>query len=97
MRWFRPLARSNQETRSDSSVSMGNARTPYFRVEYFNIFNHPMFAPPSANFNNLFPGSGFGTITSTLNDFLSGGPGTLSPLYQIGGPRSGQLTLKLVF
>lgn len=69
----------------------------YFRVEYFNIFNHPIFAPPSANFNNFFPRSGFGTITSTLNDFLSGGPGTLSPLYQIGGPRSGQLTLKLVF
>jgi hypothetical protein len=69
----------------------------YFRVEYFNVFNHPMFAPPSANFNNYFGRSSFGSITSTLNNFLSGGPGTLSPLYQIGGPRSGQLTLKLVF
>ena len=69
----------------------------YFRVEYFNVFNHPMFAPPSANFNNYLTQSSFGIITSTLNNFLSGGPGTLSPLYQIGGPRSGQLTLKLLF
>jgi hypothetical protein len=72
----------------------------FFRVEYFNLFNHPIFAPPSANFNNRFPNGGFGpfgTISSTLNNYLSGGPGTLSPLYQIGGPRSGQLTLKLQF
>jgi hypothetical protein len=69
----------------------------YFRVEYFNIFNHPMFAPPSANFNNYLQLPGFGEITSTLNDFLYEGPGTLSPLYQIGGQRSGQLTLRLQF
>jgi hypothetical protein len=69
----------------------------YFRVEYFNIFNHPMFAPPSANFNNNLQLPGFGEITSTLNNFLYEGPGTLSPLYQIGGQRSGQLTLKLQF
>jgi hypothetical protein len=69
----------------------------YFRVEYFNVFNHPMFAPPSANFNNYLAQSSFGSITSTLNNFLSGGPGTLSPLYQIGGPRSAQFTLKLLF
>src|SRR5208282_3485923 len=68
-----------------------------FRVEYFNVFNHPIFAPPSANYNNFLGQSSFGAITSTLNNFLFEGPGTLSPLYQIGGPRSGQLTLKLVF
>jgi hypothetical protein len=69
----------------------------YFRAEYFNVFNHPMFADPSANFNNFLSAPGFGAITSTLNNFLFEGPGTLSPLYQIGGPRSGQLTLKLQF
>jgi outer membrane receptor protein involved in Fe transport len=68
----------------------------YFRVEYFNIFNHPMFAPPSANFNNCLCLNGFGEITSTLNNFY-GGTGSLSPLYEIGGQRSGQLTLKLQF
>jgi hypothetical protein len=35
----------------------------YFRVEYFNIFNHPMFAPPSANFNNYLQLPGFGEIS----------------------------------
>ena len=69
----------------------------YFRVEYFNVLNHPMFAPPPANFSNFFPGSSFGAITSTLNNFLYQGAGTLSALYQIGGPRSGQLSLKLQF
>jgi Carboxypeptidase regulatory-like domain/TonB dependent receptor len=72
----------------------------YLRMEYFNLFNHPMFAPPSANFNNRLPNGGFqpfGTISSTLNNFLYSGVGTLSSLYQIGGPRSGQLTLKLEF
>ena len=69
----------------------------YFRIEYFNVFNHPMFAPPSANFNNRIYFSGFGEITSTLNNFLYGGPGSLSPLYQIGGQRSGQLSLRLQF
>jgi hypothetical protein len=69
----------------------------YFRAEYFNVFNHPMFADPSANFNNRIYFSSFGEITSTLNDFLSSGAGTLSPLYQIGGQRSGQLSLRLQF
>ncbi len=73
------------------------------RVEYFNVFNHPMFAPPPANFNNRPNLSGFGKITDTLNDYLSGvtfgfyNGGALSPLYQLGGPRSGQLSLRLEF
>ncbi len=54
------------------------------RVEYFNVFNHPMFSP------NEFA---FGQITQTLN----AGLGTLNPLYQVGGPRSAQFTLKLQF
>ena len=69
----------------------------YFRAEYFNVFNHPIFADPSANFNNYLSLDDFGEITSTLNNNLSGGPGTLSALYQVGGPRSGQLTLRLEF
>lgn len=69
----------------------------YFRAEYFNIFNHPMFAPPTANFRNQLLISSFGTISSTLNNYLYSGPGTFSPLYQIGGQRSGQLTLRLQF
>lgn len=69
----------------------------YFRAEYFNAFNHPMFADPSADFHNRINLPNFGKVTSTLNNNLTGGPGTLSQLYQIGGPRSGQLTLRLEF
>jgi len=66
-----------------------------FRGEFFNIFNHPNFGPP----NNDLTSPLFGRSTSTLASSLgSGGPnGGFSPLYQIGGPRSIQLALKLQF
>ena len=67
-----------------------------FRAELFNVLNHPNFAPPSGNFAQ----GGFGLSNQTLGQYLSGGAvggGTLSPLYQIGGPRSVQLALKLIF
>ena len=69
-----------------------------FRAEFFNIFNHPNFGNP----NNLLtspPSPLFGHSTQTLaNSVGSGGAnGGLNPLYQIGGPRSVQLTLKLQF
>jgi hypothetical protein len=59
-------------------------------AEYFNVLNHPMFA---ADTNSYLLSSLFGTITQTLNEDL----GALNPLYQIGGPRSGQLTIKVQF
>jgi hypothetical protein len=64
----------------------------YARAEYFNVFNHPMFSY-LGNFNNYISNPSFGTVTDTLNDVLGG----LDPQYQIGGPRSAQLTLKLQF
>jgi len=66
-----------------------------FRSEFFNIFNHPNFGSP----NNSLTSSLFGRSTQTLANRLgSGGPnGGFSPLYQIGGPRSIQLALKLLF
>jgi hypothetical protein len=67
----------------------------YFRGEFFNIFNHPNFGPPSGDLMS----SQFGYSTATLASSLgSGGAnGGLNPLYQIGGPRSIQLALKLQF
>jgi len=66
-----------------------------FRSEFFNIFNHPNFGNPY----NLLTTPLFGVSPQTLATSLgSGGAnGGLNPLYQVGGPRSIQLALKLVF
>ena len=68
-----------------------------FRVDLFNISNHPNFGPFNSSFQtgNVF----FGRATSILNKYLGGqaGAGPQNPLYAPGGPRSGELALKLVF
>jgi hypothetical protein len=61
-----------------------------FRAEAFNLFNHPNFG---AIYNSLASSTQFGYAYNTLNSQLGG----LNPLYQLGGPRSLQLTLKLTF
>jgi hypothetical protein len=70
-----------------------------FRAEMFNLLNHPNFGPPISSwpFN-------FGISKKTLGQFLDGGGGAsnvgggaFSSLYQVGGPRSIQLALKLFF
>jgi hypothetical protein len=67
----------------------------HFRGEFFNLFNHPNFASPINTVNNAL----FGRSTQTLANGLGpgGANGGFNPLYQIGGPRSIQLALKLVF
>jgi len=71
------------------------------RVDFFNLFNHPNFGNPE-NYLDSSPGVAnplFGQSTMMLaNDLGSGGQsGGLNPLYQIGGARSAQLALKLLF
>jgi hypothetical protein len=65
------------------------------KSEFFNIFNHPNFADPVNSLSNPL----FGQSTVMLGRSLgSGGSnGGFNPLYQIGGPRSIQFALKLVF
>jgi hypothetical protein len=65
------------------------------RADLFNIFNHPNFGSPI----NYMSSPLFGQSTQMLGASLgSGGQnGGLNPLYQIGGPRSAQLALKLIF
>jgi hypothetical protein len=67
-----------------------------FRAELFNVLNHPNFGQPQPA---IGLGS-FGQSTEMLGQYLSGGNlggGAFDPLYQIGGPRSIQLALKLMF
>jgi Carboxypeptidase regulatory-like domain len=68
-----------------------------FRAELFNLLNHPNFGP----YNNYFQTGNiyFGESTQMLNQSLGGryAGGTQNALYTPGGPRSGELALKLVF
>jgi Carboxypeptidase regulatory-like domain len=65
-----------------------------FRAEFFNMFNHPNFGSPE----NVLSSPLFGQSTQTLANSLAGGNNAgFNPLYQIGGPRSIQLGLKLQF
>lgn len=65
------------------------------RADLFNVFNHPNFGDP----DSLFESGTFGESVRMLGQSLGrGGIETgFSPLYQIGGPRSIQLALKLQF
>jgi hypothetical protein len=65
-----------------------------FRAEFFNIFNRPNFGSP----NNTPSSPPFGHSTQMLASSLADADNTgFNPLYQIGGPRSIQLALKLQF
>ena len=65
------------------------------RAEFFNVFNRTNFGAPV----NDLSSPQFGYSTQTLaNGLGSGGfKGGFNPLYQIGGPRSIQLALRLEF
>ncbi len=61
-----------------------------FRADAFNIFNHRNFSNPVANV-------GIGPTSFLSQNMLNHGLGGLNPLFQEGGPRSLQLSLKLSF
>jgi hypothetical protein len=64
--------------------------TLLFRTDAFNVFNHPNFTNPSGQVR-----SGPNPLQSQF--MLNKGLGGLGPLFQGGGPRSLQLSLKLSF
>lgn len=62
-----------------------------FGTEAFNLFNHPSFGA----INNYWPAGSqfFGYAVAALHNSIGG----LNPLYQVGGPRSLQISLKVRF
>lgn len=73
-----------------------------FRAEMFNVLNHPNFGQPVGDLGSpQVPNPQFGQAIQMLGESLAGsfgvGSGALNPLYQMGGPRSVQLALKLQF
>lgn len=68
-----------------------------FRVDAFNIFNHPSFSNPTGILTSGTFTAANGQAAQMLNQGLSGSGGGISPIYQVGGPRSLQPSLKLTF
>jgi hypothetical protein len=61
-----------------------------FRADAFNLLNHPNFTNPPGYIE-------YGPSQLRSPSMLNGGLGGLNPLFQEGGPRSLQLSLKLTF
>lgn len=64
-----------------------------FRADAFNVLNHPNFANPSG----IFSGPTTPAVNLQASQMLNNGLGGLNPLFQEGGPRSLQLSLRLTF
>lgn len=74
---------------------LGEKRSLQIRVEAYNALNHPNFADPIRFLDSPL----FGQSSSMLNQMLgAGSPGSgLAPLFQAGGPRSLQATVRFRF
>jgi carboxypeptidase family protein/TonB-dependent receptor-like protein len=81
-------------TQADVSLgrlfSLGERFKLQFRIDAFNALNHPNFTNPGGYIQ-------FGTLEYQSSSMLNHGLGGLNPLFQSGGPRSLQLSLKLTF
>jgi hypothetical protein len=81
-------------TQADVSLgrlfSLGERFKLQFRADAFNALNHPNFTNPGGFIQ-------FGTLEFQSSSMLNHGLGGLNPLFQSGGPRSLQLSLKLTF
>lgn len=85
---FRGFAAQQIDLAVRRTVPVGRFRAK-LSVEAFNVFNHPNFGAVTGSVTS----SSFGVATAMLGRSLGG----LSPLYQIGGPRSVQLAARLEY
>ena len=67
-----------------------------FRGEFFNVLNHPNFATPIGDRTNPFFGQSLSMLSRGLSE-NSPGDGSFASIFQLGGPRSIQFGLKLLF
>ena len=74
---------------------LGERMRVRFRAEFFNILNHPNFGNPNTDLTSPLFGRSIQTLANSLGS--GGANGGFNPLYQVGGPRSIQLALKLQF
>lgn len=69
-----------------------------FRAEMFNLTNTPAFGNPASSLTSSKFGLSTATLSNSLGSFGTGGSSQgFAPLYQMGGPRSTQLSLRLTF
>lgn len=74
---------------------LGETARLQVRAEFFNVFNHPNFGDPVGDLNSRLFGLSVQMLARSLG--TGGVNGGLSPLYQVGGPRSVQLALRFSF
>ena len=69
-----------------------------FRGELFNAFNTPNFANPNSRLSSSLFGVSTSMLAGGLSSYSSGGASLgFAPIFQIGGPRSVQFSLRLRF
>ena len=93
----RNMLRGFPVSQLDAALHRGFALTDQInlqlRADVFNILNHPNFGDPVGDLSSGF----FGRSTFMLGRSLGSTGIGLNPIYQVGGPRTIQLVLKLQF
>jgi len=69
---------------------LSSLKTLELGADVFNVLNHPNFADPDPY---LSDGSQFGVSSSMFGQ----GVGGLNSIYQLGGPRSVQISMRVTF
>lgn len=90
---FRGFSAEQLDVAMHRSFAIHNSLNLQFRAEVFNVINKANFA----NYDGVLTDPNFGQSTSTLNNYLGGAGEGLTSIYNIGGPRSIQVALRLSF
>lgn len=92
---MRGFGYSQLDASAHRTFTLGEHVRLQFRGDFFNVLNHPNFGNPVGAFSTS---ATFGLATAMLGKTLnSASGGGFNALYQIGGPRSIQLSMKLQF